>query len=412
MKILMVSQCFWPENFRINEICLDLQSRGHDVEVLTGLPNIPDGKFYQGYSFFHKGPQTYHGIKLHRVRIFPRGKNNFALLSLNCASFAIHSLFHIPKLMRRNFDCILIYQLSPVSQALPGILLAKLRKIRCFTYVLDIWPESMFFLLNMPEEGKSLFRTISYKVSSFLYRGSDYFLTSSKGMRNKLTRFGIEDERISYLPNCSDDFPETSVNQELLAKLQLDGKFIIAFAGNIGRAQGIDQIIEAAKQTNDLPNLHWLIMGDGTEFNNIKALVDQYMLQERVTLTGWINAAELPQYLVISSALVVMLKKHEIFSLTVPSKMQTYLSAGKPILAWMDGEGAQVIEDSGAGYTSQALDIDSFCNNVRKLYALDEASRNRMGENGKRYFEENYSREKVMNQFCAYLTDKANRKPI
>lgn len=408
MKILVVSQYFWPENFRINEICLDLKARGHEVEVLTSLPNVPDGKFYEGYSLWNKGPKEYEGIPLHRVRVVPRGKSNFILLAVNCATFAINSLFHLPKLMAKSFDCVFIFQPSPISLALPGIVFAKLKKIPSFFYVQDIWPESMYFLLNLKEQGQSLFRKISLLVSASLYRGADRWFMSSRGMASRLEYMGIPSEHSHYLPNFSDRYTDTGYDHELATSLGVQDKFTVAFAGNIGRAQGIELLLEAAERTKDLPNLHWLILGDGTERERMQDLVKEKGLEERVTFTGWIPSSEVSRYLGLASALVVMLKRHPIFSITVPSKMQTYLAAGKPILAWMDGEGALVAEESGAGLSAPAEDVSAFCERLQELKAMSADLRLAMGQRGQAYCAEHFGRDKLMDWLSEYLEKETN----
>lgn len=408
MKILVVSQYFWPESFRINEICLDLKARGHEVEVLTSLPNVPDGKFYKGYSLWNKGPKEYEGIPLHRVRVVPRGKSNFILLAVNCATFAINSLFHLPKLLKKSFDCVFIFQPSPVSLALPGIVYAKLKKIPSFFYVQDIWPESMFFLLNLKEQGESLFRRISWLVSAALYRSSDRWLMSSRGMASRLQYMGIPSEHSHYLPNFSDHYTDAGYDKELANRLGLQDKFVVSFAGNIGRAQGIELLLEAAERTQELSNLHWLILGDGTELERMQQLVKDKGLEDRVTFTGWVPSIEVPRYLGLASALVVMLKRHPIFSITVPSKMQTYLAAGKPILAWMDGEGALVAEESGAGLSAPAEDVVAFCDRLQQLQALSSQQRTAMGQRGKAYCAEHFGRDKLMDWLSEYLETETN----
>jgi glycosyltransferase involved in cell wall biosynthesis len=373
---------------------------------------VPEGKFYSGYSFFKKGPKEYNGMRLHRVRVVPRGKNNFLLLAINCASFALNSLLHVPRLALRQFDCVLSYQISPVSLVVPAIAVAKLKRIPHFCYVLDIWPESMFFLLNMAENSDhpKWFRSISRRVSAWIYRRADQLLISSRGMASRLATYDIPNANVHYLPNVADDFQDVPRDAALAAELGLAGKFIITFAGNIGRAQGVDMLLDAVVRTRDLEGLHWLILGDGTEMDNVRSIVSQEGLSHRVTLTGWIPVSQVHRYLSLSSALVVMLKKRDIFSLTVPSKLMTYLSAAKPILAWLDGESAEIVTQSGAGFTAAAEDVEAFCQCVRQLYSLPEETRQNMGLRGKAYCQEHFDRMKLMDWLSGFLEDQTKKK--
>lgn len=402
MKILVVTQYFWPESFKINDICLGLKERGHEVDVLTGLPNVPDGKYHEGYSFWKKGgPKEYKGIKLNRVRILQR-HNNFINLSFNCASYALFGMTHIPKLKKKNYDIIFVYQISPVTSIVPGKWLKKFTKIPMVTYVLDIWPESMYFLLGK-ETMPGFFDKICRGYSKSLYRAADRMLISSKSMEKKLMDMKIEKENIKWFPNTADSIERKPYNTELAKKYHLEDKFVITFAGNVGRAQGLDLVIEAAEKVKENKNIAWLIVGDGTERNRLEEVVKEKGLDHQVIFTGWQEKSKLSDFFSISSALIVMLKDNEVLNMTVPAKVQTYLTTGKPILMSANGEAASVIKESKAGLVSEADNVDLLIENLQELVNMTEEKRNQMGENGLAYYKENYDTETLFDELSDYL---------
>ena len=402
MKILVVTQYFWPESFKINDICLGLKKRGHEVDVLTGLPNVPDGKYHEGYSFWKKGgPKEYKGIKLNRVRILQR-HNNFINLSLNCASYAVFGITHIPKLLKKKYDMIFVYQISPVTSIVPGKWLKKFTKTPMVTYVLDIWPESMYFLIGK-ETVPGFFDKICRGYSKSLYRAADKLLISSKSMEKKLVDMKIKPENIKWFPNTADQVEIKPYNTELAKKYNLENKFVITFAGNVGRAQGLDLVIEAAEKVKENENIAWLIVGDGTERTRLQEIVKEKGLENKVIFTGWQDKSKLSDFFSISSALIVMLKNNEVLNMTVPAKVQTYLTTGKPILMSANGEAANVIKESNAGLVSEADNVDALIENITQLEKMKQEEREQMGKNGLNYYKQNYDTEKLFDELSNYL---------
>jgi glycosyltransferase involved in cell wall biosynthesis len=388
MKILVVSQYFWPENFRINDICLSLIERHHDITVLTGLPNVPEGKFYKGYSWFKKGVCEYSGIKIVRVPITPRGKNNFLLLTINCLSFFINALFYIPMLMRQNFDCILMFQVSPISSAIPALLLKKIKKIPAHIYVQDIWPESMYYLLNLKHNDGFIFRFFD-RICSCIYKGFSRCYISSRAFREILLKKGVKPHQIDYLPQWAEQGNVMEYDIALAEDLGLArDDFVLTFTGNIGRAQGFNMILNAAENVKKkgYENIKWLFVGDGTELDSIKECIQKNRyLKDIIITTGWKPVEDMPRYYSISNALIVVLKEDFIARVTLPGKVQSYMAAGKPIIAALGGEGAYIIEESGSGFVSELGDVRKFENNVLKLYHMEPLKRAILGDNGLKY---------------------------
>lgn len=396
MKLLVVSQYFWPESFRINDICDGLIARGHEVDVLTSLPNVPQGRFYEGYGWFSRGPKEHNGVRIERVGVVQRGRDKPLRLMLNCASFAINSLFHIPMLKKNDYDAVFVFNNSPVSKILPAKVLARKKKIPNVIFILDIWPDSMYFLLGMKEEGDSLFRRISLRVSRWLYKSGDMLLISSKGFEPKLRDMGLDSE-IRYFPNYSEPLKESG-QRRTRDELGLTSEdFVLGFAGNIGKAQGLDKLVEAAAQIKDT-RVKYLIVGDGPELPGLQESAKQKGVAERFIYTGWIDSAEVPGYLSLCDGLLVSLEDSGVLNLVVPAKLQTYMYAAKPVIAFMNGAGAEVVSEAGCGLTAAAGDAQALADAIGEMARLPETLLKEMGEKGRRYCAEHYDRDTILDE--------------
>lgn len=400
MKTLVVTQYFWPEEFRINDICEGLVEKGHEVEVLTGLPNYPYGKLFEGYSFFSRGVKEYKNIKINRCYLIERGQNSSIKLALNYTSFVISSLFHIPKLITRNFDNIFVFQISPITSAIPAIILSKLKKIPSSIYIQDLWPETFYSIINI---NNKKIQKILKKICISIYNAFDQIMIASEGYKKILVDAGIDESKIVYLPQWAEDI-YSEVNTEKVIN-KSDGDFIVTFAGNIGKAQSVDTIIEAANLCKENKNIKWTILGDGSEFENIKLLVEKYNLKDTVSLLGRKPSSDMPKYFSQSDALIVTLKDTDILRITLPAKVQSYMASGKPILGGISGAGMNVIKESNCGLVSEAEDAKHLCKNAVELYNMTQTERDILGSNGKTYFKDNFERDMLLNRLERYLMD-------
>ncbi|HAT4221776.1 glycosyltransferase family 4 protein [Clostridium perfringens] len=390
MKILVVTQYFWPEEFRINDICKGLKEAGHDVEVLTGLPNYPEGKIYKGYSWFKKGVKEYNGIKIMRVPMTPRGKNSSMMLALNYVSFMVNASLKALTLIGKKYDRVFVFQVSPITSAVPAIILSKLKKIPSYIYIQDLWPETFYSIVNIKNKKiRSKMKNICNKI----YNSFDKLLIASKGYEDILLKEGFKKEKFEYFPQWAEDF-----YSESLKKVSENRIFTVTFAGNIGKAQSVNTIIEAANLAKENKNIKWQIIGDGSELENIKYLVKKYSLENTVDLLGRKPAKDMPKYFSSSDGLIVTLKNEEILKVTLPAKVQSYMAAGKPIIAAISGEGSRTIKESKSGLVGEAEDYKALYENVIKLYDMNENERIRIGNNGKEFFKENFTRDKLLNQ--------------
>lgn len=410
MKLLVVSQYFRPETFRINDICDGLRERGWDIDVLTSLPNVPQGRFYDGYGWFRRGSRTDNGMNITRVGVVRRGTGNPVLWVLNCASFAFNALFHLPALRRGNYDAVFVFNNSPVTSVYPASKFAKKAKIPEIIYILDIWPDSMFFLLGKPEQGNDIIHRFMNRVCRKLYNTGDLILESSEGFEPRLRRLGVKSP-VRYFPNYAEP-PVNGVPVRTREQLGIPEEArVTGFAGNIGPAQGLDMLAKAAKDADS--RMYYLIIGDGPSREELEKTVKEYGLEDRFIFTGWVNGADVPGYLALCDALLVSLKDSGVLNLTVPAKLQTYMLSGKPVIAFMNGAGAETVTAAGCGYTAPADNADALRNVLDTVSTEDIGILRQKGELGRAYCKNNFDRELLLDRLQDYIiqtTEEYNNK--
>lgn len=401
MKILIVTQYFFPEQFRINNITESLVESGHEVDVLTGLPNYPFGKLFKGYGLC-SGPyrEKYQGANVIRVPLVPRGSKKSWQLILNYFSFMIIATILAPLLCRKKYDKIFVYQLSPVTSSLPAILLGKLKKIPVYFWVTDLWPETLK-ATNVVTSDKVL--SLWGKFVTFLYKNSHRVLVTSRGFINSIESRGISREKIVYWPQWGEDIFSGSHDDTVVEILPLPDGFRIMFAGNIGTSQSFDTILDAAEKIKDIESIKWIILGDGLAADWVREEVIRRGLQETFFLLGSRPFEEMPFYYKEADVLLASLKKDPLFALTLPGKIQTYLPSGKPILVSMDGEGADLITEAGAGLACEADNSEALAQSAVKLFKMSASERKEMGKNGIHFFENNFSKELLLKDLMAIM---------
>ena len=385
MKILLVSQYFWPEPFIINDLLLKLKEQGHEVTVFTGKPNYPDGFLYPGYS--RKGIQTelYQDIPVFRVPMRPRKNPSAKNLTLNYLSFIKSGLLCSLKFSRKKqFDVIMIYGVSPITAAIPGIVLKWLNRSHLAIWVQDLWPESI-------ETTGYVKNRFILKLTEYLVRGIYYFadtlMVQSRAFVAPVSRLS-SNHNIIYYPNSAIDMstehsPKATIPAELLDLLE--SHFCIVFAGNIGTAQAVETIVAAAVRLQSLSQVKLVLVGSGS----MSPWVEEEMLSQNiqnVVLAGRFPSESMPQIFARAGGLLVSLKGDEIYSYTVPCKIQSYLSAGRPIIASLNGEGARVVLEAGAGLVAPAEDPIALASIIEELYHMTSVQRELMGKLGREYF--------------------------
>ena len=402
MHILIVSQYFWPENFRINDIALGLKEKGNEVSVLSGIPNYPEGKFFHGYSFFSQSKDVWNGIPIYRSRQFPRGHNNSVLLALNYFSFALFASWKV-LWMKKKYDRILVYQVSPVFLIIPA-LVAKWRwNIPLYINILDLWPETL--ASTRPGRSPILLKSVG-AISDYLYRKADHLLLPFKSCQPILEKRGISSNQMSYLPNSIDDF-YLPVPPDAQFEHLFTGETHLLLTGNLGEAQGIPLIIDAANQLKSkYPSLRWILVGEGRSRKELEQLVKDKGLTQVVSFPGRFPASVMPALIARADASLLTLKKEPIFAITVPNRLQSYMACGKPILASIDGEAASIISAAKCGLVAPAGDLCEFISIVEKFMETSSEEREIWGDNARAYFLKNFERNKILDQLDELLLMK------
>lgn len=394
MNILIVTQYFYPETFRINDIAAGLVEKGHKVTVYTGLPNYPKGRFFKGYSL--KGPYTgeYKGAKIIRVPLISRGKNKSIRLIANYLSFMIISTILAPFLCRGKFDKIFVYQLSPVTAALPAVILKWIKKAPIVFWATDLWPET---LQATGAVNSRLMLNLWGKFVQFLYNRSNKILVTSKGFIEKINMRNVPKRKISYWPQWGEEiFANQAINNDLISQEEIPEGFKIMFAGNIGTSQSFETIVDAAEKLKNHADIKWVILGNGLMFNWVQEQIKVRGLEKNLFLLGSKPLETMPTYYSKADVLLAALNNDPLFAITVPAKIQSYLPSGKPILVSMNGEGAELIKDSKSGVSCAANNAQELADGALKLYQSSQAERDQMGENGRKYFFDNFKRDDLL----------------
>lgn len=403
-RILIVGQHFWPESFRINDIA-DFLANEKDckVDVLCGLPNYPSGKFADGYGYFKNRKQTHNNITIRRVFEIPRGNNSNIRIFLNHISFPIASLFHIPYLLTKKYDKIFIYQLSPVMMSIAGILLGKLTRTETTMYVLDLWPENLYSVLNIQSK---FLRKIASSVSHWHYKHVDKLITLSNKMRDTLQKMTkISPEKIIVLPQAAEKLYEEELHDKSLEERFKSG-FNLVFTGSITPAQSFDTIIEAAKilKKKGINDINWIIVGDGMSRNQVESDIKKVGLEDRFYFEGQKPIEAIPTYTAIADGLIGCLVKSSLLEATIPAKVMSYIASGKPILLAMDGEVQHLINDEvKGGFAGPTGDSVALANNIIKLYKLSQSDRTIMGERLKVYHANHFERNLLLNRLYKFI---------
>ncbi len=400
MKILIVTQYFWPERFRINDVARGLIEKGHDVTVFTGLPNYPTGKFFEGYGYAGPYKQNWEGVKIVRAPLFPRGINKGWRLALNYLSFLVLGSLWAPFVCREKYDRIFVYQLSPVTGAFPAVVLKWLKRTPIYFWVTDLWPETLAATGTV----KSPFALNLWGIFvKFLYDQSECVLVTSKGFIDKIAERGVSRKKLLYWPQWGENlFLETKINVN--DALDVPTGFVLMFAGNIGTSQSFETLLDAAKILKKHEDIKWAILGDGLQKNWVAAEIKKHGLEKVFILLGSRPVEMMPAYYSKADVLLASLKKDPLFAITVPAKIQSYLPSEKPIIVSMDGEGADLVNEAGVGIACPANDANKLAEGVLKLYKASESERQEMGRRGKAYFLANFERRKLLDRLDTIMT--------
>ena len=406
MRILIVSQYYWPENFRINDLTSGLLEHGHSVTVLTGVPNYPKGKIFPEYK---KNPCTYlnyKGAQIIRVPIVPRGSSSLQLLA-NYLSFVLSaSTIGLFKLRYSRFDAVFVAQLSPVTICLPAVLYRHLYRVPVVSWVLDIWPDTLK-AVGIVKSKRTL--DLIGTLVSFIYNSTDLILAQSRSFIPLIKKY-CKHPNIRYFPGWAESvfydvypFHTVSTNNQ--------SSFNIVFAGNIGEAQDFPAVLDAAEELKSFPHIRWTIVGDGRMYNYVRHQIDMRELNSSVFLAGRHPLESMPYFFQRADALLVSLKDDPIFSYTIPGKLQAYLQAGRPVLAMLDGEGAELIRNNACGLTCPAGDSRALASLVLKLSQSSSEELAQMGTRAYKLAKTEFDRDRLIKQLDVWLHAVTDSQP-
>lgn len=400
--ILVISQYFYPENFRINDICKEWVKKGYEVTVVTGIPNYPQGKFFKGYGLFKKRKEEYEGVHIIRLPIISRGKGSIRL-ALNYFSFVFSGFFW--KLFTRiKADKVFTFEVSPMTQALVGVWYAKKRKIPCTIYVQDLWPENVEVVTGI--HNKTIIGAID-KMVNYIYKNCQLILATSpsfvKRLEERSSVFDSEGKsKVQYWPQYAEEFYKPAEKKDF-EDLRISDTFRVVFTGNIGYAQGLDilpKTAEILKKENI--DCEFVIIGDGRYREEFEKEISERGVSERFLLLGRKKPEEIPAYLALCDAAFISFADNPLFEMTIPAKLQSYMACGIPILAAANGETKRVIEEAECGRCCEIGNIEKLANVIMQMIHTEKSSLKRMSDNSVGYCEENYKKERLLNVLEQY----------
>ncbi|MCQ4035392.1 glycosyltransferase family 4 protein [Kaistella montana] len=403
MKILIVTQYYFPENFKSNDLSFELAKRGYDVTVLTGIPNYPEGKIFEGYGFFNKRKETIQNVKVIRSLLLPRGNGGGLRLFLNYYSFAFFASVKAFFLGFKNkYDAVIVHEPSPITQFYPALLLKKIWQTPVYFWVMDLWPESLAIAGGV--KNKWILKYYENVVTNF-YHHSAKILITSKGFRKSINEKGDFDSKITYFPNWAED--SISEGDKTYPIPNLPEGFRVMFAGNIGEAQDLDNIMKAVAELKEYSNIKFILVGDGRKMPFVKDFIEENQLHGTVHIAGRFPVEVMASFFDKADVMLVTLKDDPIFNLTVPAKVQAYMSASKPIITMLNGEGADNIAEAKCGFSVDAGDYQGLAKTILEASKTPKSELEKMGRNSRKFYEENFRMSECITNLEQIL--KANK---
>lgn len=410
-RVLVVTQHYWPENFRINDLVEGFVADGIAVDVLCGLPNYPKGEWYAGYRYagprYEERPAPRAGVppvRVWRAGEIPRRGNSGPMIFLNYVSWPLFALFSLGR-VKGPYDAVFCYNTSPVLMALPALVYGRLHHVPVTTYVLDLWPENLYSVLPV----KSRFwQGVARRVSDWHYRRADRLIAMSGSLQKRLLkRTGKPESDVAVIPQYCEDFYAVPQPDAGLAA-QYAGGFKLVFTGNFSPAQSLDTVLRAlalARKEAGGQALRLLLVGDGMSRASLKALAEELGLVQSgaAVFCGSVPPDQVPRYTTLADALVVSLSASEDLGLTVPAKLASYMAAAKPILASMDGEGRAAVEEASCGLASAACDVEGLAANMLSLCRLTAGERAALGQKAFACYQSRYRRAQLLRQLEDFL---------
>ena len=392
-RLTIISQYFYPEEFRINDLTFEWVKRGYDVTVITGIPNYPKGRFFSGYGWFRKNREVIQGVKVIRLPILPRRKG-LIFLSLNYLSFLVSGFFWA-LFTRLQSDVVFINEVSPMTQALPGLWFAKRRKTPSILYVQDLWPENVKATLQSDD---SLLTRYLARLTKRIFEKTDTILTTSKSFVDNIVARGISKDKVRYWPQYAEDFYQPLPKEAHSATR-------IMFTGNIGQAQGLDLLVEVAKEIPENSNIIFVLVGEGRNKESIVTSIRKNKIQHRFEFIDAVLPTEVPKLLATADAGYIGFNQNTIFEMTIPAKLQSYLASGMPVIASASGEVESIVRENNLGFVSAPGDAKGLLQNIIIFSMLSKEEKEVMSNNAKIYQEKHFAKQQLLDEMDVILKE-------
>lgn len=392
MRILLITQYFYPEVFKSNDLAFELVKRGHHVDALVGIPNYPEGKYFKGYGIFKKRHEVVNGVNVYRVFQTPRGRGGWQL-PVNYFSYVISGCLWVlfKFAWKKRYDCIIGHEPSPIFQAYPALLLRKLRKTPFYYWIMDLWPDAMKSGGGVKNEKVLHFVD---KLVKGIYKRTDKILITSKRFREPIAAKGDFADKIIYFPNWSDDILQMDDSYVIP---QLPEGFKIMIAGNLGKSQNLEAVTEVMLGLKDVPEVKWVFVGGGSRKEWLESFIKENGLEDRAVCLGQYPFKAMPAFYKQADAMLVTLRAgFPHLEAVVPARLQSYMSAGRPVLAMIGCGGADIIEESKCGYAVPAGDSKALISVIKKIVLTDKENFRKMGENGRDYYNKYFRMDKCI----------------
>lgn len=402
-RLLVVTQHYYPENFRINDLVSGLIDDGIVVDVLCGIPNYPTGEWIEGYSYLCDKKEQINGVTIYRALEIRRRGNSSLRIFLNYISWPFFASIRALSFKRQSYDAIFCYNTSPVLMIIPAYIASRITGAPLFTYVLDIWPDNLYTVLNI---NNSFLRFVASKVSNLLYSKSQQLIAPSKGIASLLSNRLRQTSPlipISYIPQHAESFYcEDTIDEELQSRFA--EKSILLFTGSLTPAQDLETVLLAMKELSaDNPSLHLLLVGDGMSRQSLEQMASRLGIEEHVTFFGQVPAEHIPKFTSIAAALIISYSNNPLLECSLPAKLASCMAAGKPIIALMNGEGSKIILEAQCGFTCRPGSPKDFVHAAINLFSQPKDLSLKMGENARQYYLSHFSKRHIIEKLETVL---------
>lgn len=394
--ILVVSQYFYPETFRINDMCQEWVKRGYEVTVVTGIPNYPMGKTYKGYGLFKKRHEFWNEIEIYRIPLIPRGSSAIGMV-LNYLSFMISGMI-AGKLKRRiKADLVFSFEVSPMTQVKVGISFARRLKAPHYLYVQDLWPENVITVTGITN--KFIIRPIDRMVDR-IYKQSDEIFATSPSFVDAICnrKVPVDRKKVHYWPQYAEEFYKPCRGEEV-PEIPSDECFKVAFTGNVGTAQGLDILPKTAKLLQN-ESIKFVIVGDGRYLPTLEQEISDNGVKDKFILIPRQPAQRIPEILGACDAAFISFQDDQLWTMTIPAKLQSYMACGMPIIAAAQGETKRVIEDARCGECCNIGEAEALAELIKRMKNTDLSE---LCRNSRAYCIEHFNKNKLMNEIDRYI---------